>query len=126
MEVEKEALIAVKWHTGWLMSQCERLTSAARGGEPGKEIVLELAIMLSTEGCGQPDSTGLGTRVSNGVPQELFKGKCSCNSLCRGCFIKKHSVQAAAEKTSVCRVAFRLSEDECHHSSRPQMQRLMC
>lgn len=36
--------------------------------EAGREIILELVIMPSPEGCGHPDSTGLGTRVSSDFP----------------------------------------------------------
>lgn len=86
---------------------------------------MELAITPSPEACGHPDSTGRGTRVSNDFPRELFIGKRSCDPLRQGRLIKKRSVRAAAEKTSVSGVAFHLGGDECCHSSRPQMQRLM-
>jgi len=130
--VGEKALMAVEGHTGQhglqqLMPQCREAHSGCVGkGNRCLKFILELAITPSPEGCGHPDSTGLETRVSNDFPGELFIGKRSCDPLHRGSLIKRRSVQAAAEKTSVSGVAFRLGGDECRHSSRPQTQRLMC
>lgn len=87
LEVGEKASMAVEGHTGRHSSQ--RLVpqhGEAHGGCAGKgsrcwKFILELAITPSLEGCGHPDSTGLGTRVSKDFPRELFIGKRSCDPL---------------------------------------------
>lgn len=123
MEVGEKASMAVEGHTGQhTCPSAGRLTLAAQeeNQQPGREIILELAITPSPEGCGHPESTGLGTRVSSDFPQELFIGKCSWDPLCPGCLFTKCSVQVAAKKTSASGMAFCLGGDECCHSSSPK------
>lgn len=120
--------MAAEGHTG--QHSLQRLMPQRMGcvgkGNGCWKFMLELAIIPSPEGCGHPDSTSLGTRVSNDFPRELFIGKRSCDPLHQGCLIKKRSVRTAAKKTSVSGVAFHLGRDECRHRGRPRMQRSLC